>query len=511
MNQQWYKWAVLVVTPLLLSPLPLLIQTAAARCAAVVLLMAAYWTLEILPLPVTALLPVILYPLLGILSTNETAAIYMKGSQMMYFGSLMVALAVEESNLHRRVALRALLLTGTAPSLLMMGFMIPTAFLSMWISNTASTAMMVPILEALLVNIDLTKPQKTMMMLSVAYSANMGGTGTVIGSPGNIIFMEFLSDFEDQPLNFSSWMLFCVPLMIVNIVLVWITMQLFFLKLADIKNMFGKPKQDDEISEVLQKKYDDLGPVSFHEKAVLGVFSGLVVLWFFRKPGFMPGWGEALQWTNSSGNVVAIGSATETILMSLLLFIIPANPWKDPGGKTLLQWKTVQSKLPWGILFLMGGGFALAEGAKASCLAHHISSSLEQLSSLPRPLILLVVCLASSGVSQIASNSATVAIMLPVIISLARSTMINPIYLMMGATMAASNAFMLPVSTPPNAIVFAAGHIRVKDMLGIGLVLNVVCIGTLFLCLHSYGVPLFDLNQFPDWAASGNITSVQCS
>eukprot|EP00092_Neocalanus_flemingeri_P015230 GFUD01016459.1.p1 GENE.GFUD01016459.1~~GFUD01016459.1.p1 ORF type:complete len:521 (+),score=103.80 GFUD01016459.1:27-1565(+) len=497
----WFRWTVLLAAPVLLSPLLFVFDDSAPRCAYVVLIMAVYWTLELLPLPVTSLLPVVLFPLLGIASTNDTAVVYMKGTNMMYLGSLMIALAVEESGLHRRVALKAMLLAGTSPTRIMLGFMLPTAFLSMWISNGATAAMMVPILEAVLAELGLSIKEKTMMMLAVAYSANIGGTGTIIGTPPNLILMEFMTQYTDHPLNFGSWMVFTIPSVLMNLLILWVVLQLYFMR-PNPKQLFKKAKVDPEsgVTKVIQESYDGLGAMTFHEIGVLGLFSTLVIIWFMRKPGFLPGWAEALQWTTASGSTVSIGSATPTILIVMLLFIIPANPAKDPSGPALLQWDAVQRKFPWGIILLMGGGFALAEGAKVSCLTHQIGAALEGLGHLPPVLILLVLCLVTSIISQIASNTATTSMLVPVVLAMAQSLHINPAYLALGVTLTASHAFMLPVSTPPNAIVFSAGGLAIKDMAGVGAILNILCISTTFLCLHTYAGVMFDLDTVPGWA-----------
>lgn len=506
------RWATLLATPVLLSPL-LFVDASSARCGFVVLLMAVYWTMELLPLPVTSLLPVVLFPLLGVLDTNSTAMVYMKGVQMMYLGSLMVALAVEESGLHRRLALKAITLAGTSPARLMLGFMLPTAFLSMWISNAATSAMMVPIMEAVLAELNLVRKEKTMMYLALAYSANIGGTGTLIGTPPNLILLGFLnSAYPQHPINFGSWMAFAIPEAILNLALLWFVLQIYFRGWRSFTNLFRKSKTTDNaktrVESVIKERYDSLGPASFHELSVLFLFCVLVLLWFFRKPGFLPGWAEALQWTDNTGEVVRIGSASPTILILLLLFMIPADPSKDPGGPTLLQWRAVEGKFPWGIILLMGGGFALAEGASKSCLTQQLGSLLSSLSSLPPSLTLLLLCVITSVISQIASNSATTSMLVPVVLSLARPLALHPVYLALGVTLTASHAFMLPVSTPCNAIVFTAGGFTIRDMAGVGAILNIVCICSTMLCLHTYGVPMFGLDSVPSWA---NVTVQQSS
>merc|ERR1712106_506305 len=215
------------------------------------------------------------------------------------------------------------------------------------------------------------------------------------------------------------------PSVLLNLVILWVVLQLYFMR-PHPKDLLKKSKNDPEsqVTKVIKERYNALGKMTFHEMGVLSLFSMLVMIWFMRKPGFLPGWAEALQWTSASGSAVSIGSATPTIFIVMLLFIIPANPAKDPSGPAILQWDAVQKKFPWGIILLMGGGFALAEGAKVSCLTYDVGSLLTSLEGLPPSLILLVLCLFTSLVSQIASNSATTSMIVPVVLAMAQSLQI---------------------------------------------------------------------------------------
>lgn len=488
------KWTLLILPLLLLLPLVVadIQPPAAARCAAVLLLMAVYWTGEVLPLPITSLLPVILFPLLGVISTNDIAPIYMKGTQMFYMGSLMIALAVEESGLHKRLALRALMLSGDAITSIMLGFMCVTAFLSMWISNAATTAMMMPILEAVLKELNVENNEGRMMYLSIAYSASVGGLCTIIGNPPNLILNEFMNQqfTEEQPLNFSSWMLFSLPGGFINLFILWIVLQLYFLR-PSMKEFFGqckaKTKENNtrRFKDMIKERYEALGPVTFHEIATLCLFCLIVIIWFFRKPGFMPGWTTLFNWEGD----ISIATATPTLLIVVLFFIIPAD-YKNPKGRTLLVWKNVQTKFPWGVLLLMGGGFALAKGANESCLSQVLSLQLAGLKSLDPSMVLFIVCIISSALSQVASNSTIVTIMVPVVFVLSETLGTNPLYLALGVTITASYAFMLPVGTPYNAIVYDAGKngadLKVLHMSGVGLILGGLFLLTTLLSLHTW-------------------------
>jgi len=274
------------------------------------------------------------------------------------------------------------------------------------------------------------------------------------------------------------------------------------------KEVVKEGKQEDRAEAVIREKLEALGPMTFHERAVLALFLVLVGLWFLRKPGFLGGWTDLLQWEGRAGSKVTIGAASPTLAVVLLLFVVPADPRGQPGGPTLLQWGVVQTRFPWGIILLMGGGFALAKGAAASCLTHKVGSVLSSLYVLPPFLILLVLCLTTSVISQIASNSATTSMLAPVVLSMAAPLGLNPIYLALGTTLTASHAFMLPVSTPPNAIVFTAGGFTIRDMAGVGSILNLLCICSTLVCLHTYGQPLLGLHSVPSWA---NVTLTQDS
>ena len=284
--------------------------------------------------------------------------------------------------------------------MVLLGFMLPTAFLSMWISNTASTAMMIPILEAVL--IELGPQHRHMMMLAIAYAANVGGTGTLIGTPPNLVMFEFISKFPGQPIEFGSWMVFCVPLLAINLVLSWLWLQMLFLplpcrrrsnKVEDSENRTGTEDAEHasntaveqstptrraaggEVRALLLQRYAELGPMSSHEYSVLGLFLLLVGLWLTRSPGFVPGWADLLP--------PGISDATPAILVAVIMFAVPAGS----DGKPLLNWALVQQKLAWGVIILLGGGFALAEGAERSCLTAWVGQQLARLGGLPPEIL----------------------------------------------------------------------------------------------------------------------------
>ncbi|XP_057373828.1 Na(+)/citrate cotransporter-like isoform X2 [Daphnia carinata] len=568
----YWKTYILVLLPLILLPLPVIGQGKEARAGYVIIIMALYWMTEALPLAVTSLLPVVLFPLLGIMSTGKVCTAYMKETNMMFIGGLMVALTIEHCNLHKRIALRVLLLVGASPRWLMLGFMLTTMFLSMWISNTATTAMMVPIVEAVVqelfkdgdeemkrdpnvrmvpdgmstcssnntleidldssegvsqnleaVSIDsiadvgkscqeLTSPtdqsdglcvnMRKCFLLSVAYSANIGGTGTSIGSGTNLVLKGVFKElYGSAPgLNFASWMAFNVPGMLINTFLAWIWLQCLFLGFK--RTSADANAQAAVVKKLIRTKYEELGPMTFHELATLVLFILCVALWFFRDPQFITGWAEFVP-------AVEVDDATAVMTIVLLLFIIPAKPkfWNCHTGErnegpspALLEWKLVQDRLPWGIVLLLGGGFALSDASKASGLSSWLGDQLAVLSFLPPFAIMLIICIMTAAITEVASNTATANVLLPILAEMAVTIKVNPLFLMLPATVTCSYAFMLPVATPPNAIVFAAGKMNPVDMVKAGLLMNIVCVVVICLLMASFGSFIFGFDEFPDWA-----------
>uniref|UniRef100_A0A8C7FIA7 Solute carrier family 13 member 2 n=1 Tax=Oncorhynchus kisutch TaxID=8019 RepID=A0A8C7FIA7_ONCKI len=526
-------------------------NTLTASCGYVIILMALYWCTECMPLAVTGLLPVILFPMMGIMESSEVCNQYMKDSNMLFVGGLLVAIAVEYWNLHKRIALRVLLLVGVRPALLMMGFMGTTAFLSMWISNTASTAMMLPIANAVLKQLcdsedqdnqafEMGDKEKSItigvpearerrlkreakylnldkgMSLSVCYAASIGGTATLTGTTPNLILKGQLDELfpgNEDIINFASWFGFSFPNMVLMLIISWLWLQFMYLG-CNMKKSFGcgmNKDGDKEAYGVIKNEYKKLGSMCFAEGCVLVLFVLLVLLWFTREPGFMPGWATVL--FNKDRPYVTDG--TVAILMSTLFFMIPSQlprcggysedgkPLKAPP--TLLNWDVVQKKMPWNILLLLGGGFALARGSEVSGLSQWLGESLAPLQSIPPFAISFLLCLLTATFTECSSNVATTTLFLPILASMAVAIKLHPLYVMLPCTICASLAFMLPVATPPNAIAFSYGNLKVMDMAKAGFVLNIVGVITINIALNTWGAAMFNLNTFPDWA---NVTII---
>ncbi|XP_058139721.1 Na(+)/citrate cotransporter [Dasypus novemcinctus] len=549
------NFVILFFSPLLLLPLIIVNPAKFVRCAYVVILMAIYWCTEVLPLAVTSLMPVCLFPLLRILDSKKVCVQYMKDTNMLFLGGLIVAVAVERWNLHRRIALRMLLLVGPKPPQLMLGFMIITAFLSMWISNTATTAMMVPIVEAMLQQMnaastaslatpdavelkeksgtvtgnqeifeDPTTVQKEEkikknvakgMTLCVCYAASIGGTATLTGTGPNVVLLGQMHELfpDSKEVNFASWFGFAFPNMVIMLLLCWLWLQYIFLRCNFKKDCVcgaERSAREEAAYNILQNEYRKLGPVSFAELNVMICFTLLVVLWFTRSPGFIPGW-MSIAWVE--GNTEYVSDATVAIFVSLLLFITPSQkpkfnicsqseeekkiPFYPPP---LLNWKDTQQKVPWGIVLLLGGGFALAKGCEASGLSDWMGKQMEPLHTIPLAALTLILSSIVAAFTEFTSNVATATLFLPIFASMARAAGINPLCVMLPCTLSASFAFMLPVATPPNAIVFTYGHLEVTDMMKAGLMLNIIGILCVFLAVNTWGLAMFDLEHFPDWA-----------
>ncbi|MBE8221801.1 MAG: SLC13/DASS family transporter [Bdellovibrionales bacterium] len=440
---------------------------------AVMAIMALWWIFEVVPLSITSLLPLILYPLLGIMSTKSIAPVYASSLIFLFIGSFFVAIAMQRWNLHRRIAIFIMSRMGGSPYQLLFGCMLSTAALSMWLSNTATTLMIFPIVLSLvasfeqldsknsLVNNESNSLFYKLLLLSIAYSANIGGMGTLIGTPPNIVFSRIYSiSFPNAPeVSFAYWMFVALPIVIALLLFVWG----FFCFLMKKSNL--SLNISDKIFEEEKKS---LGIMKPEEKKVMAVFLLMIVSWIFRKnfvvgSFVIPGWSSFL----SQGSLIDDG--TVAIFCAVLLFILPSK-------KGSLLNKDAVMKIPWGIILLFGGGFALATGMKESGLLHSLTSYLSVFQSFQDWQIVAGLVTFMSFLTEVTSNTSSTEIILPVLSSLSKATGISPLLLMMSGTLAASTAFMLPSATMPNAIILSSGKISIKEMMKIGFFINLFSI-----------------------------------
>ena len=473
-----------IITPIIaiiiIAVQPLNAGIPANNMAAVALIMAVWWITEVVPLAVTALLPVVLFPLLGIMDGKETSSTYYNYIIFLFIGGFIIALALQKWNLHKRIALKILMLTGTSPAKILLGFMLATAFLSMWISNTATTMMMLPILLSVVGNLEEIYGKEKLklyavgLLLGVAYSSSIGGIATLIGTPPNPIFAQiYLINFPNNPeISFSQWMIFALPLSITMFAIMYTLLYFMFAK--------GQSKiWKGNTSVNFEKEYLKLGKASYEERIVLTIFISTAILWMTRSAlnigdFHFPGWASLLKYPKY------INDGTVAITMSLFLFLIPS---KQNKGKVLMDWETVK-KMPWGIILLFGGGFALASGFKESGLSGFLGNEMQALKELHPLIIIFTVSTIMIFLTELTSNSSSTTMILPILATLAISTNIHPLLLMLPATFAASMAFMLPVATPPNAIVFGSNRLQIKDMARTGLILNIF--GIIVISLWTY-------------------------
>ncbi|XP_061270546.1 solute carrier family 13 member 1 [Bos javanicus] len=579
-----YRRLLLIVfTLLILLPLPLILRSKEAECAYTLFVIAIFWLTEALPLSITALLPGLMFPMFGIMTSKEVASAYFKDFHLLLIGVICLATSIEKWNLHKRIALRMVMMVGVNPAWLSLGFMSSTAFLSMWLSNTSTAAMVMPIVEAVAQQVisaeaeveatqmtyfsgstnqaleidesingqeanerkEKTKPvpgysndagkisskmeleknsgtnsgnkyrtKKDHMMcklmcLCIAYSSTIGGLTTITGTSTNLIFAEhFNMRYPDcQCINFGSWFIMSFPAAIIILLLSWIWLQWFFLGF-NFKEMFqcGKPPtaKQKACAAFIKQEYQKLGPIRYQEIVTLVLFIVMALLWFSRDPGFVSGWSALF--SEYPGFAT---DSTVALLIGLLFFLIPAKRLTKttPTGETvafdyspLITWKEFQSFMPWDIAILVGGGFALADGCEESGLSKWIGNKLSPLGSLPVWLIILISSLLVTSLTEVASNPATITLLLPILSPLAEAIHINPLYILLPSTLCTSFAFLLPVANPPNAIVFSYGHLKVMDMVKAGLGVNIVGVAVVMLGMFTWIVPMFDLHTYPSWA-----------
>ena len=517
------------------------------RMAAVILWMAIWWMTEAIPLAATALLPIPLFPFLGIMRGREVgagsrvdlsaasiqdgfsardfdvvfpnvASQYMDWIILLFMGGFIIAVAVEKWNLHKRIALNILRVVGGQPHRLVLGFMLATGFLSMWLSNTATALMMMPMGMSLILlyeelNAELLKQGQVIdrraenfgltLLLGIAYSASIGGFATLIGTPPNGVLATQLPQlFPEAPdLTFSTWMIFALPMSGVYMILAWLLLTRLVFPLPSTTPFTGR--------DFIQNELRKLGPMSVEERRVLSIFVSFALLLMTRKERLFGADVDIFGWSYYLDNLLrSVGSTpvgsliddgTVSVGMALTLFMIPAG--KAIGGK-LLSWDDAK-KIPWGILLLFGGGLAIAKGFTTSGLSDYIASQLQIWLGNASPFVIVVSTVGIiTGLTEVASNTATISLSLPIMASLSQAIEAHPLLLLIPTTVAASCAFMLPVSTPPNAIVYGSGRIPIMKMVIAGIWLDILSVVLLTGFVYTLGHMAFGvLDGFPIWAA----------
>ncbi len=443
---------------------------------------AIWWITEALPMAVTSLLPIVLFPLTGGLDIATTTTTYYSPIIMLFLGGFIIAIAIEKWNLHQRIALNIIKTIGTNSNMIVLGFMVATAFLSMWISNTATTLMMLPIGLAIAKKIGEFQTEgngeqqiqfNKALMLAIAYGASIGGMATLIGTPTNAIFSAISLELYAREVTFFDWFSFGLPISIILLTIGW----LYLTKIAFKATLSGAAGAKNEIHSHLKT----LGKISYEEKMVALVFAFIAAAWILRSFVLV----QLLPGINDT--VIAIFGA-------IILFVIPSKT----KGQMLMDWESA-SKLPWGILILFGGGLTIAVGFQESGLAAWLGEQLSAMERFPFALILFAVLIMVNFFTEITSNVATASVVLPILGALSQSMNVHPFGLMVGACIAASCAFMLPVATPPNAIVYSSGFLSMNDMVRKGIWMNLISSIILFFCIY-YLMPIIwgiDLKAYP--------------
>jgi solute carrier family 13 (sodium-dependent dicarboxylate transporter), member 2/3/5 len=470
----------------LFLPAPEGLSPVAWKTAAVAILMAVWWITEAIPIYATALLPIVLFPVLEIAPIGDTTAPYANPLIFLFMGGFIIAIAMQKWNLHRRIALRIVSFVGVKPSSIIIGFIIASAFLSMWVSNTATALMMLPIAISVLQFVDRktdqpadTQPVVTnfelVLVLCIAYACNIGGIGTLIGTPPNALLAAFMLENYDVEISFAEWLLVGVPLMVIMLPVMYLllTKLVYPVKLKVLPG--GR--------EVIESQLREIGPITIPETRVAFVFVSTAVLWIFR-PLFV----DSLPGLSDAGIAITAGVA---------LFLIPSGA---KPGEQLLKWIDLR-ELPWGILILFGGGLSLAMAISTSGLAAWIGQAVGGLQALPLLLLVFLVIIIVVFLTEITSNTATAAAFLPILASSAIGIGQDPMLFILPAAIAASCAFMLPVATPPNAIIYGSGKVNIPQMAKAGVWLNIVVSVILTLASYTIFAWVFGIEPgvLPEW------------
>ncbi|MDA0835268.1 MAG: SLC13 family permease [Planctomycetota bacterium] len=530
-RQTWGKLAALTLfVTIILLPTPADLAPAGQRLLAVTGAMGVLWFTQSIPIAVTSLIPLAAYPWLGIQTSETVSSAYINSNVFLFIGGFLIALGIEKWGLHRRIALAMVSIVGNGPRQIVLGFMLASGFLSMWLSNTASTLLMLPIGIALLktisdlqldpgesVDTKMVKREFTenpalrffgeSLFIGIAYAASIGGFTTLVGTPTNIAFQQiWRGQFPDGPaLSSAEWMMLFVPLGLALLLCAWGLL---------VWNMPSLPHIDKFDRRYFRNRLKSLGTPSRAEWWMLFIFVTTAAMWIFRKPlvlgsePILPGWGNVvthylLAWgVDESIASKAVDDATVVMTTSLLMFFIPMQ--RDGKGKMqyLFDWKTAE-KLPWDVILLIGGGFAVANAFRDTQLSEWVGMLFAQgLSGWPVWVVVMLVTAALIFLTEFTTNVATVNATLPVLAGVAMTAGWDPRLIMIPAAIASSCAFMLPTGTPPNAIVFGSGFVRMERMLKVGVLLNVIAVVLISVTTMYWMIPRLGINptQPPEWA-----------
>lgn len=469
---------------ILFLPAPEGLNDAAWRTAAVAILMATWWISEALPIAATSLIPIVLFPVLSISPIEEATAPYANPLIFLFMGGFIIAIAMQTWGLHKRIALNIVNFIGVKPTSIIIGFIIASAFLSMWVSNTATALMMLPIAVSVLQFVGIKKDENVpavtnfeiVLLLSIAYACNIGGIGTLIGTPPNALLAAFMLENYGLEISFARWMMIGVPLAILLLPVMYIVLSRFIFPIKMQELPGGR--------SIIVNQLKELGNISKPEFRVAIIFTTTALLWIFR-----PLISKVIPGLSDAGIAIAAG---------VVLFLLPNG--KNSEG-SLLQWNNLRD-LPWGILILFGGGLSLASAISSSGLAAWIGKGVSGLDTLPIILLLLVVILITVFLTEITSNTATAAAFLPILASSAIGIGQNPLLFVIPAAIAASCAFMLPVATPPNAIIYGSGKVSIPQMAKAGIWLNIIVSMILSIACYTLFAYIFgiEIGIVPDWA-----------
>ena len=418
---------------------------------------AYWWISEAVELPVASILPILLFPLSGALTVEQTATSYGNPYIYLFLGGFIIGLAIENWDLHKRIAYKIIQIVGTSEKKVILGFMVATGFLSMWISNSASAIMMLPIGVSVAAQFGDRDLFAKRLMLGIAYAASIGGMATLIGTPPNIILAGIIKESMGVEISFVDWMMFATPFSIVLLIITWFILS---------RNLQSSATKTEFIP-------DDLGKITTPEKRVAMVFALVAFLWITR----------TFIWNKF---IPAMDDTTIAVFGALLLFVLPSGI----GSRKLMDWKTAKN-LPWDVLLIFGAGLAIAKGFSQTDLTKWLAGHFMGLNFLPVAFLMVIIIASINFLTEITSNTATASITLPLLFSLSISLNMETLPLLAGATLAASCAFMLPVATPPNAIVFSSGKLKIGDMVRTGFILNIVSIVLIFLFVQFFWKVVF--------------------